>query len=132
MMLVNNRKVKKSMKETKAKNWWRIFKVSKFIDENYIDDKEKLIAKYNEIGYRDARITSDTTYLNKDNTLTIEINIEEGVPYNFGAIKFVGNTVYSSEELSRQLGINKGDIFDQSILDSRLFGSPRTCIIKSC
>ena len=128
---INNRKVKKSMKETKAKNWWRIFKVSKFIDENYIDDKEKLIAKYNEVGYRDARITSDTTYLNKDNTLTIEMNIEEGVTYKFGAIKFVGNTVYSSEELSGQLGIKKGDIFDQSILDSRLFGSPEGNDISS-
>jgi len=128
---VNNRKVKKSMKETKAKNWWRIFKVSKFIDENYIDDKENLIAKYNEVGYRDARITSDTTYLNKDNTLTIEINIEEGVPYKFGVIKFVGNTVYSSEELNRQLGIKKGDIFDQTILDSRLFGSPEGNDISS-
>ena len=128
---INNRKVKKSMKETKAKNWWRLFKVSKFIDENYIDDKENLIAKYNEVGYRDARITSDTTYLNKDNTLTIEMNIEEGVPYKFGAIKFVGNTVYSSEELNRQLGIKKGDIFDQTILDSRLFGSPEGNDISS-
>ena len=128
---VNNSKIKKSMKETKAKNWWRIFKVSKFIDENYISDKEKLIAKYNEVGYRDARITSDTTYLNKDNTLTIEMNIDEGVTYKFGAIKFVGNTVYSSEELSRQLGIKKGEIFDQSILDSRLFGSPEGNDISS-
>jgi len=128
---INDRKVKNSMKETKAKNWWRIFKVSKFIDENYIDDKQKLIAKYNEIGYRDARITSDTNFLNNDNTLTIEINIEEGVPYKFGEIKFVGNTVYSSEELSRQLGIKKGAIFDQSILDARLFGSPEGNDISS-
>jgi len=128
---INNRKVKKSMKETKAKNWWRLFKVSKFIDENYIDDKENLIAKYNEVGYRDARITSDTTYLNKDNTLTIEMNVEEGAPYKFGAIKFVGNTVYSSEELNRQLGIKKGEIFDQTILDSRLFGSPEGNDISS-
>lgn len=128
---INNRKVKKSMKETKAKNWWRLFKVSKFIDENYIDDKQNLIAKYNEVGYRDARITSDTTYLNKDNTLTIEMNIEEGAPYKFGAIKFVGNTVYSSEELNRQLGIKKGEIFDQTILDSRLFGSPEGNDISS-
>ena len=121
---LSDKKVRKSMKETKAKNWWRIFKTSKFIDNNYIEDKEKLIAKYNEVGYRDARITSDTTYLNKDNTLSIEINIEEGEPYKFGEINFVGNTVYSSEKLSRQLGIKEGDIFDQSILDARLFGSP--------
>jgi len=128
---INNRAVRKSMKETKAKNWWRIFKVSKFINENYIDDKERLIAKYNQVGYRDARITSDTTYLNEDNTLTIEMNIKEGGPYKFGTIKFVGNTVYSSEELIRQLGIKKGDIFDQSILDARLFGSPEGNDISS-
>jgi len=128
---INNRAVRKSMKETKAKNWWRIFKVSKFINENYIDDKERLIAKYNQVGYRDARITSDTTYLNEDNTLTIEMNIKEGGPYKFGSIKFVGNTVYSSEELIRQLGIKKGDIFDQSILDARLFGSPEGNDISS-
>ena len=128
---INDRKIKKSMKETKARNWWRIFKVSKFIDENYIDDKEKIIAKYNEVGYRDARITSDTTYINKDNTLTIEMNIEEGITYKFGAISFVGNTIYSSAKLIRQLGIKKGDIFDQSILDARLFGGPEGNDISS-
>jgi len=128
---ISNRKVKKSMKDTKAKKWWRIFKVSKFIDNNYTDDKEKLIAKYNEIGYRDARITKDTTYLNKDNTLSIEITIEEGNPYKFGKISFVGNKVYTTEELSRQLGIKEGDVFDQSILDTRLFGSPEGSDISS-
>jgi len=128
---LSNKKVKRSMKETKAKNWWRIFKVSKFTDNNYDDDKEKLIAKYNEVGYRDARITNDTTYLNKDNTLSIEITINEGEPYKFGEINFVGNTVYSSEKLKQQLGIKEGDIFDQSILDARLFGSPEGNDISS-
>jgi len=128
---VSNKKVKKSMKDTKVKNWWRIFKVSKFIDKNYTDDKESLIAKYNEVGYRDARITKDTTYLNKGNTLSIEITIEEGEPYKFGKISFVGNKIYPSEELSRQLGIKEGDVFDQSILDARLFGSPEGADISS-
>ena len=66
------------MKDTKVKKWWRIFKASKFIESNYIEDKKSIIAKYNEVGYRDARIIKDTTYLNKDNTLSIEITIEEG------------------------------------------------------
>ena len=128
---ISDRKVKKSMKETKAKNWWRIFKVSKFIDKNYTEDKESLIAKYNEVGYRDARVTKDTTYLNKDNTLSIEITIEEGELYKFGKISFVGNKVYTTKELSRQLGIKEGDVFDQSILDARLFGSPEGGDISS-
>ncbi len=121
---LSNRKLKKSMKETKVKNFWRIFKVSKFISSNYKDDKENIIAKYNEIGYRDARIIADTTYLNNDNTLTIELTIDEGETYTFGSINFAGNTVYNNDELNKQLGIKEGSVFDQSILDARLFGSP--------
>ena len=128
---VSNYKLKKSMKETKSKNFWRFFKVSKFIDKNYEDDKKKVIAKYNEVGYRDARIISDTAYMNSDNTMTIEMTISEGETYKFGNISFVGNTVYSSEELIRQLGIESGDIFDQTVLDSRLFGSQEGTDISS-
>ena len=128
---VSNYKLKKSMKETKSKNFWRFFKVSKFIDQNYEDDKKKVIAKYNEVGYRDARIISDTAYMNSENTMTIEMTISEGETYKFGNISFVGNTVYSSEELIRQLGIESGDIFDQTVLDSRLFGSQEGTDISS-
>jgi outer membrane protein insertion porin family len=59
------------------------------------------------------------------------MTIEEGETYKFGDIIFVGNTVYSSKELSQQLGIENGDIFDQSILDSRLFGSQEGTDISS-
>ena len=128
---VSNKKVKRSMKDTKVKNWWRIFKISKFIDKNYTEDKESVIAKYNGVGYRDARITKDTIYLNNDNTLSIEITIEEGEPYKFGKITFVGNKIYTNEELSRTFGIKEGDVFEQSILDARLFGSPEGNDISS-
>ena len=83
------------MKETKSKSFWRFWKVSKFIDANYEEDKKNVIAKYNEVWYRDARIQLDTAYMNSDNTITIEITINEGEPYKFGTITFVGNTVYS-------------------------------------
>jgi outer membrane protein insertion porin family len=128
---VSDYKLKKSMKETKSKSFWRFWKISKFIDNNYEDDKNNLIAKYNEVGYRDAQIKQDATYINNDNTITIELTISEGDPYKFGDITFTGNTIYSSEELSKQLGIEEGDVFDQSILDARLFGSPEGTDISS-
>ena len=120
---LSNRKLKKSMKETKVKNKWRFFKVSKFIKSNYEEDKENIISEYNNKGYRDAKITNDTIYLNDDNTVTIEITLDEGDPYLFGNINFIGNTKYTNEELLNQLGIDSGDVFNQSILDARLFGS---------
>ena len=128
---VSNYKLKKSMKETKTKSFWRFWKVSKFIDNNYEDDKNNIIAKYNEVGYRDARIEKDSTYMNSDNTMTIEIIIKEGNTYTFGDISFVGNTVYTSEKLTRQLGLKKGEVFDQSVLDARLFGSPEGTDVSS-
>ncbi len=128
---LSDKKILKRMKETKVKNFWRIFKASKFIKENYLEDRRNIIAAYNEIGYRDARIISDSIYLNTDNTLSIEINIKEGDPYTFGKITFVGNTIYSTDELLKQLAINEGDVFDQSILEARLFASPEGTDISS-
>ncbi len=128
---ISTRTLKKSMKETKAKNFWRFWKFSKFIDNNYEDDKKNIISKYNEIGYRDAKIEYDTSYMNNDNTITLEITINEGEPYKFGNITFIGNTVYSSEELSNQLGIKNNDIFDESVLNNRLFNSPDGTDISS-
>ncbi len=120
---ISSYKLRKNMKETKSKNIWRFWKFSKFIDKNYEEDKKNIIAKYNEIGYRDAIIENDTTYMSSNNTITIEMRIREGEPYKFGNISFVGNTVYSSKELIQKLGIKENDIFDQSVLESRLFGS---------
>lgn len=128
---LSDTKIRKSMKETKIKNFWRFWKTSKFIDENWINDKKNIIAKYNEIGYRDAQIIDDTSYLNDDNTITIEITINEGNLYRFGNIDFIGNTIYSTNFLDQQLGIKKGDIFDQSILNKRLFGDPEGTDISS-
>ena len=128
---VNNRKLKKSMKETKPKSFWRFWKISKFSEKKYKDDKKNIISKYNEVGYRDAKIVHDTTYMNSDNTMTIEMTINEGEPYKFGAITFTGNTIYSSKELLQRLGIKNNDLFDQSILDERLFGSTEGTDISS-
>ena len=105
------------MKETKEKNFWRFWKVSKFIKSNYEDDKKNIIAKYNEIGYRDAKIIDDTIYKNDNKTITVEITIDEGELYRFGNINFVGNTIYTSKELKDYLNISSGDLFDQSIFN---------------
>ncbi len=120
---LSNSKLRKSLKETKVKNKWRFFKASKFIKSKYEEDKINLIKKYNEKGFRDARILNDSTYLNSDNSLVVEINLFEGDPYLFGEISFIGNTVYTNEELFNQMGIKRGDIFNQTTLESRLFGS---------
>ena len=127
---LSDKKIRRLMKETKEKNFWRIFKVSKFIKENYEDDKKNIITEYNKLGYRDARIISDSLYIN-NNLINLEINLEEGEKYKFGDISFVGNKIYSDKELNQILKIKQNDIFNQSILDQKIFGSEKGVDLSS-
>ena len=128
---LTDNQISRAMKDTKIKKWWRFFKVSKFNEENLDTDLQTIVDKYNERGYRDARILKDTNYLNEDNTLTIEVWIYEGEPYKFRNVSFVGNTKYTNEELQKILSIESGDIFDKSILDSRIYGNQNGTDISS-
>ena len=110
-----------AMKDTKQKNILRILKSSKFIPEKYKTDLEKVVATYKEKGYRDARIIYDSvTYNKKKNMLAIKIKMEEGNKYYFGNIKFLGNTVYPDQLLSRYLGIKKGETYNGVLLEKRI------------
>jgi outer membrane protein insertion porin family len=115
-------KLRRAMKETKQKTWYNIFKSSKYIESNFEKDKNAIITKYNEKGYRDAAITFDSVYRYDKKTLNLIVRISEGKQYFFRNVEWVGNTKYPSEVLNQQLGIKKGDVFDQSILDKRLTG----------
>lgn len=115
------KKLRKAMKNTKQINPIRIFKASKFIKDKYKEDLTSIVEKYKEKGYRDARVTSDSVYLNDKKTkLAVNIKVEEGKKYRFGDIKFLGNSVYSDQLLSRILGIKKGDTYNGVLLEKRI------------
>jgi outer membrane protein insertion porin family len=113
------RKLRKQLKDTKRRDW-NIFHGSKYIESKYKDDKIKLIDYYNEKGYRDATIITDSIEVISPKRIIIHINLFEGHKYYFRDVKWVGNTKYSTEMLSFALGIKKGDVFDQKMLDKRL------------
>jgi len=115
------RKVKwKLLKETKERRWYGLFKPSKYIKENYEEDKRSLIAAYHAEGYRDAKIIKDTIYDANDRNVTIFIEVDEGKQYFFRDIKWIGNSKYSSETLDKLLGIKKGDVYNKAHLGDRL------------
>jgi len=117
---LTNKKLRKAMKNTKQKNPIRIFKRSKYIEADFRDDLTAVVDKYKENGYRDARIISDTILNNNDNTVTLQINVEEGEQYSFGKIAFLGNTVYTDAQLTGQLGISEGDTYNGVFLKERI------------
>ncbi|UOB18875.1 outer membrane protein assembly factor BamA [Abyssalbus ytuae] len=117
---LKDKKLQKAMKNTKERALGRFWKKSKFIPEDYKEDLTSVVDAYKEKGYRDARILSDSIIYNNDNTISINIDVEEGNKYYIGDIDFVGNTVYTDQYLSRVLGIKKGDTYNGVLLRKRI------------
>ena len=117
--IAKSSKLKKKMKNTKTKFFGRFWKKSKFIEEDYKDDLNSILEFYKEKGYRDARIIVDSVITNK-NRISINIDLEEGNKYYFGDINFLGNTVYTDNQLLRVLGLSKGDTYNGVLLKKRI------------
>jgi outer membrane protein insertion porin family len=115
---IKARKLRKQMKETK--NMWQIFSGSKLIREKYAEDKQKVVAFYNTKGFRDARILSDSVWRDDNGRVRIRIDLAEGNTYYFRNITWRGNYIYDNATLSRVLGIEKGDVYNEELLNSRL------------
>ncbi|HEY4797524.1 MAG TPA: outer membrane protein assembly factor BamA [Bacteroidia bacterium] len=112
--------LRRTMKETRRKRWYAIFNSHTLLESKYEEDKKKIIEKYQSKGFRDVKITKDTIYKVSPDRIGVDITIKEGKKYYFRNISWVGNSKYSSRELDKTLGIKKGDVFNQSLLDSRL------------
>ena len=128
---IKSGKLRRAMKETRRKRWHAIFNTHTLMESKYEEDKLKVIDKYLAKGFRDAKITKDTIYRMGDRFIGIDLYVNEGKKYYFRKITWVGNSKYSSKELDKTLGIKRGDVFNQSLLDSRLMGNPNGTDISS-
>ncbi|MBR6963402.1 MAG: outer membrane protein assembly factor BamA [Prevotella sp.] len=95
-------------------------KKKKYTPERWKEDKQNLIAKYNEYGYRDAAIIADSVWNYDEKHVNIYVKVEEGQKYYIRDIKWVGNTVYTTDRLNELLTLKKGDVYNQKLMDKRL------------
>lgn len=95
-------------------------KSKKYTPERWEEDKKNLIAKYNEYGYRDATIVKDSVWNVDDSHVDIYVKVDEGKKYYIRNITWVGNTVYTTDQLSRLLNMHKGDVYNQKYMNKRL------------
>ena len=117
---IKTKKLKRVMKKTNEKGKLiNLFRTKKFVEENYEADKQLIIDKYNELGYRDAVIVVDSVTPYDEKTVDVFIQIEEGQKYYLRNITWVGNTLYPSEQLSYLLRMKKGDVYNQKLLEER-------------
>ncbi|MBK8367781.1 MAG: outer membrane protein assembly factor BamA [Bacteroidetes bacterium] len=124
-------KLRRKMSDSKPFRLYTFWNSGKYLEDNLEKDLPSIIAKYNSKGYRDARIKKDTVYFVKKNRVNIDIEIEEGNKFYFGNIKWFGNAKYRSGQLDTILNIKKGEVFDQSYLDQKLFMNPTGYDISS-
>ena len=118
---LEEKQLKWAMKKTNEKgNWRHFFRPKKFIGNLYDEDKQLLIDKYNEFGYRDAYIVSDSVVPYDDKTVDVYIQVDEGNQYHIRNISWVGNTVYESQGLAEVLRMEPGDVYNQKKLEERL------------
>lgn len=111
-----------ALKKTKKSTFGRIWKSSKYIEEDYEADLDLLMDEYSEKGYRDARIIEENYTWNDEKSININITLEEGNKYYFGDIKFLGNSKYTDDQLEGMLRIQKGDTYNGKLLKERVTG----------
>ncbi len=123
---LSDKTIRKAMKKTRERSNWanrfrNFFKGGKkFITEKYEEDKDLIIEKYNELGYRDAQILSDSVVAHDDRTVDIYLNMEEGNRYYLRHVTWVGNTVYPADKLNEALQMKRGDVYNQKKMSERL------------
>lgn len=97
-----------------------LFKSKKYTPERWKEDKRNLLKKYNEHGFRDAVIVEDSVWNVDDKHVSIYVKVDEGTKYYLRNITWVGNTVYSTDYLNAVLGMKKGDVYNQTLMNKRL------------
>ena len=115
-------KLRSKLKSTKIKNI-NFFRASKFIREKFNEDKQKLTVFYNDNGFKDFTIISDSLYIVSENRVGLKITIDEGKQYFLRNVDWVGNSVYRKEDLKKVFNVEKGTVYNQSLIDDRLNGS---------
>ena len=120
--VLSDGKIKRTIKKTNEKgffNFRKLFSQKKFVESDYRDDLNRIIEKYNELGYRDAKILADSVVKYDEKTVDVYIHLEEGKKYYVSDIEWVGNTIYPSDKLATFLGIKEGDVYNQKLINKR-------------
>lgn len=119
--VLSDGKIKSAMKKTNENgNIMNLFKQKKFVESDYRDDLNRIVQAYNERGYRDAKIVSDSVVPYSENRVDVHLRVDEGDKYYIRSIDWVGNTVYPTDMLQDLLDMNPGDVYNQKRLEKRL------------
>ena len=131
---ISSRKLRKQMDETKEDRWWRFWSSATFDKSAYETDKDLIIQYYRDKGYYDARILRDSVYLDTSGGepgVIVEVEVHEGPQYHIRDIDWEGNTVYTDQTLSSALGLEEGEVYNESRLQENLYANRNSSDVSS-
>jgi outer membrane protein insertion porin family len=109
-----------AMKKTNEPRLINIFKTKKFVDDNFSADKDLIVDRYNEKGFRDAAVVWDSVAKFDNKSVDVYLKVDEGKQYFIRNISWAGNTIIPTEMLNMVVGIKRGDIYNAKRLNDRL------------
>ena len=115
----DDKRLRKAFKKTHQKSI-NFFQNTKLKEKDFAEDKELLLDFYNARGYRNATIVSDSVYDISENRIGINIKVDEGEKFYIRNVSWIGNSVYSTEDLQRLFSVKKGDTYDRKSMHKRL------------
>lgn len=119
--VLSDNALQRVMKKTNEKGKLvNLFRQKKFVENDYHDDLNRILDKYNEKGYRDAKIVADSVVPFDEKHVDVYITLDEGKKYYINSIDWVGNTIYPTAQLENILGIKPGEVYNQKLINKRL------------
>ncbi len=131
---VSDRSLRKRMKETKEDRWWRFWKKETFKKDKFEEDLQSILDYYNQKGYYDARLISDSVYVIQEDggpAVAVELEVREGPQYHIRNLEWEGNTVYADEALTEALGFEAGDVYNKKKLEENLYANRQSSDVMS-
>lgn len=123
---VSDRTIERAMKDTQARTWWRFWGSKPYREDGLERDLGRIVSLYNERGYYDARVVRDTVVVARAGRrpeAVVQITVDEGPKYHVRNVVWDGNTAFTDEQLSRSLGLSRGDAFNTKRLEENLYGN---------
>ncbi len=121
---LSDRRLRRNFGDIKRDRWWRIFTRQTYNRSEYEEGKDELMQFYRKNGFLDARVVEDSVYVysrrRDKQAIGVYLVIDEGPQYRLRNITWEGNTVYSDEQLTQALEMERGDVFNEEQFEENL------------
>jgi len=99
--------------KTKSMSWWGLIHSGFLKEEDLTDDVERVKALYDERGFSDAEVTTETQPIDATGDISLKISINEGQQYLVGEVAIQGNQIVATPDIMKTVLMSAGKPFSR-------------------